>query len=471
MTSAVRPCGFLALLAGLLVGAARGQPPAGVAAWKLDRLVLANGATFDGLVLSDTPDRVRLQVVRRPPGRPSYTYTDTFPRSEIARVFRITDAERDVLKERLAELDPNGEGEQRRMDALELQDADWLGRPRGARRYDGEQFTLTSSAPEEVTRRAAVRLEQVYAAFARFLPPTRPEGKPTVVLLAPDAAEYAALLGPAGVPFLRHPAVYDPAANRIVCGHDLRKSGADLQAARAENRKQLDEVDRYEQRVRKLYRGAKADLDRHLAVAARERQKVKAADEANAATFDKVTARLFAILYHEAFHAYASTFVYPPLPADAVAAGRGTGELPRWLNEGLAQVFESAVVEAGELRADHPDPDRLDRAKKRLAAKEPGAGLVPLADLLTAGKDQFRAAHADQAAAADRAYLSGWALAHYLTFDRRLIGTKAFEKYLAAVNTGADPRAALAGPAGPAVAALARGRPGDLGRGGAGGSV
>ena len=156
--------------------------------------------------------------------------------------------------------------------------------------------------------------------------------------------------------------------------------------------------------------------------------------------FNEATARLFALLYHEAFHAYVATFVYPPLKADDVRAGKGTGELPRWLNEGLAQIFETAVVEVGELRADRPDPDRLQRTKDRLKGKNGGA-LVPLGDLLTTGRDAFLATHADQKLASDRAYLTCWALGHYLTFDRRLIGTDAFNKYLVAMNGGGDSEA------------------------------
>jgi hypothetical protein len=138
-----------------------------------------------------------------------------------------------------------------------------------------------------------------------------------------------------------------------------------------------------------------------------------------------------------------SAFVYPPLKPERVRAGDGTGELPRWLNEGLAQLFETAVVEAGEVRADHPDGERLQRAKDWLKGKNGGA-LVPLADLLAVGRDAFLASHADQKAASDRAYLSSWALAYYLTFDRRLIGTAAFRKYLVAVNGGGDPKRAFA---------------------------
>ncbi|HEX4607040.1 MAG TPA: hypothetical protein VH092_02435, partial [Urbifossiella sp.] len=140
--------------------------------------------------------------------------------------------------------------------------------------------------------------------------------------------------------------------------------------------------------------------------------------------------------------AYAAAFAYPPLPADRVKTGDGTGELPRWLNEGLAQVFERAVVEAGEVRADAPDPERLLRVKDILRKKN-GAALMPLAELLAAGPDVFLAHHGGGRADADRAYLTCWALAHYLTFDRRAVGSAGFRAYLTAVNTGADPRQAF----------------------------
>lgn len=432
-------CGCWIALVFLPLVAVAQTPTPGMAPWAYDELVLTNGAKFQGLILIEGGDRIRFRSVRRQPGRPTVTLTDTFTLTEIKQIRRLPEAERKLLQERLAELDPTGKGEQERMESLVLSDETWLGRPAAAKRYDSDYFTLASGASEEVTRRAAVRLEQIYTAFTRVLPPTG-DGRPTSILLAPDGEEYRTLLGRAGLPALLNPAVFDPQGGRILCGSDLRRLGTELQAARAEHRKQLAAVEQYEQSVRKLYKSSKSELDRHLDAAARERRKVLAADRANDARFDQATAKLFAVLYHEAFHAYVSTFVYRPLPAEAVAPGRGTGELPRWLNEGLAQVFETAVVEAGELRADHADRERLARVKDLLK----GDGLVPLGDVLVAGRDLFRAAHADQAAAADRAYLSCWGLAHYLTFNRRVFGTPMFDRYLTAVNTGTDPRAAFA---------------------------
>ena len=68
---------------------------------------------------------------------------------------------------------------------------------------------------------------------------------------------------------------------------------------------------------------------------------------------------------------------------------------------------------------------------------------MPLSDILTANKESFLTKHADQTAAADRAYLTCWSAAYYLTFERRLIGTAKFRTYLASINSGGDPRPAF----------------------------
>jgi hypothetical protein len=424
------------LLLVLVASPLRADGPVGTGTpWPFDEVTLTNGAKFRGLLLEERSDGYSFQVVRRLPGRPTLTLTTFFGRQEVADIKRLSATDRATLKEKLAELDPTGASERRRMEDLELAAADWPGEPGRARRYDSDHFILISSASEEITRRAAVRLEQIYAAFTRVLPPRYPAGRPTTILLAGQMDEYAKLVG-ATAGRVSNPAVYDPATNRVLCGSNLRQLGERLAETRQHHVEQLAALHKYETEIRKLYKNQRADRERFLDVARRQRERVKTAERVNDAAFDRATRRLFAVLYHEAFHSYVATFVYPPLSVADVRAGKGTGKLPRWLNEGLAQLFETAVVEAGELRIGHADTDRLDRVRDRLRGKHDG--LLPVMELLRSGKETYMAAHAGQHATADRAYLTAWAVTHYLTFNRRLIGTKKFEKYLIAVNSGGD---------------------------------
>jgi len=429
----------------LLLFAARtpAQAPLGAgAAWPTDEVTLVNGAKFQGLIVEETVFGLTFQTVKRPPGRPTLTFTTFFAKKEIDAVKKLSDADRATLRARLADLDSNGTGERLRMDGLDLVSVEWLGQKNGAKRYEADRFVLLSAAPEEVTRRAAVRLEQIYTAFARFMPARFEAARPTSVELAGDLDQYKRLLKASAGQVL-NAAVYFPSENRILCGTDLRRLGDELHRTRLHHLQQLAATDKYEKEIRELYKGSKPDLDRFLGVVKREREKVAAADRENDRTFDGATRRLFAILYHEAFHSYAMTYVYPARSAADVKAGKGTGELPRFLNEGLAQLFENPVIEAGELRVGHADADRLKRVQDWLAGKN-APGLVPLADLLKAGRETFLTAHANQQASADRTYLTCWALAFHLMFERRLIGTAAFDDYLKSLNTGGDPAKAFA---------------------------
>jgi len=159
----------------------------------------------------------------------------------------------------------------------------------------------------------------------------------------------------------------------------------------------------------------KSQMDESLAANA-ERQRT------NERKFAEVTGQMFTRLAHEAFHAYLGTFVFPP----------DQRQVPRWLNEGLAQVFECGQLDGDSLRLDAPDKLRLARLRADLA-KEP----LPLAQLLTAEEREFLGPHA--ATASQRHYLYAWGLANHLTFRESLLASPRLDEYVAASEQPADP--------------------------------
>jgi Protein of unknown function (DUF1570) len=419
-------------LAGLLLTLATAAEPGAVkSGWKFDAIHLKNGSVLRGLILEETPTHVRFQNVRRQPGRPTVVFTTLLARSDITRWEKLSDDERQLLKSRLDQLDPANEGERQRMEELDLQKAAWAERPKGALRYDSDQFSLLSNAPEEIVRRSAVRLEQIYTAYSRFLTPRHKGAAPTSILLYASIEEYQKAIAGGGRKFV-NPAFFDPTANRIVCACDLQRLGEDLEEVQRKHRELRDDLDKQEAELRRLYAKNKDELARHLQSVTDLRKRIADADRRNDAVFDKATRQLFSLLYHEAFHAYVNSFVYPPAPHGP--SEQSPGELPRWLNEGLAQVFETAIVEAGEMRVGHAERDRLFRTKDLVRNGE----MLALKDLLHSGPKQFIVVHGGDRFESDRAYLTSWALSHYLMFERKLIGTAELDTFVRQLNEKAD---------------------------------
>lgn len=403
-------------------------PPAPAAPddWKFDIVYLQNGRSMRGLVVSQNAREVVFRTVVRRPGRPTIVFRHVLGRAEVDSLELLNDPDRELLKKRLDALDRTGKGEELSMARLEIKPVSWGKNGKGWR-YESVLFALESNAPEDTFRRAAHRLEQIFSAYARFLPPRHQSAEPTAILLAVSQPDYQALLKARGR-VLRNPAFYDEKRNEVVCGCELTRLSETLERAKQQVQQILEQVKAKEEELAKVYGGkVPAALWRPLTEAKQEADRqVKRCDEA----FQAETRQLFRTLYHEAFHAYLANFVYSSSEA----------AVPLWLNEGLAQVFETAFVEAGELRVGHADKVRLGRVQEALKDDK----VLPLIDLLRSGPKQFVVLHAGDEAMSDRHYLAAWALAFYLTFERKLLGTPAMDEYVTALRRRANPVAAFA---------------------------
>src|SRR5262249_31293953 len=246
-----------------------------------------------GLVVRETPSEVLLWMVSRKPGERAFARLWTEPREEIDSVEKLDGRDRKLLVERVKALDPSGKLETERMKSLQLQEIPSKGDSTAtALRYNSVYFTLESNAEEDLVRRAAVRLDQIYSSYARFLPPRLDSGEPTTILLVRSFDDFQRVLKDKGRTLL-NPAVYNSEANRIVCWSELQKLGEDMGRARKLNQQLLDELDQRKTDLSKLYKKVPADLLAELEEKRRQILKAKRANEiAFDATFRKTTQRL-----------------------------------------------------------------------------------------------------------------------------------------------------------------------------------
>ncbi len=243
----------LLLFCGIAVVPALAAVPEASDAWKFDTITLKNGTRHRGSIVREEAGTVVFHDVHRHPGRPTVVIARNFAASHIERIERIDDKERTRLRERLKALDPTGKMEDERIRALDLKPAEWVWgqQTKGGLSYDREgHFTLFSTARRDIVERAALRLEEVYAAYTSYLPPRRlprpdkaPAPRPlvplqqlfgadgatsprlmlratTTILLAQSRAEYHEMLKSTGLNLL-NPAYYDAARNEVVCASEL----------------------------------------------------------------------------------------------------------------------------------------------------------------------------------------------------------------------------------------------------------
>lgn len=420
---------------------AEGLDLAAIAHWPLERLELKGGRVFRGLVrareLYDSAENVPFISVQRPAGRPMNTSVWSFPKESIAKVDFLPDEERAKLVERLEWFRNRGAYQSQELAQLVLKP----GKPGGPQWYfDGPWFRLESWTDKEMTRLSILRIEQMFAAYSEILPHrTRPH-QPLRIFLFGSMREYLDFQTQLKYQ-VENPALYEAKLNLLAAGSELTAySGrlAEVRRRHAAIKAQYDKLAaEMPAAIKKLSddlerSGVSAEGRRNLRVEALRKWKeelaevdrsMRAIENSNTAQFDLVTKEMLARLNHEAFHAYLENFVYPHDKTD----------IPRWLNEGLAQMFEEGLLEAGTLRLDAPSRKRLSALQSELHSQSDAP--KALAELLTADALRFLATHSTSAEVSQRHYLYSWGLAHYLAVRQPILDTQRVDRYVA-LNQG-----------------------------------
>jgi hypothetical protein len=396
--------------------------------WPTERVLLQDGPVYYGYIESEGDAWVNFIQVQIIPGRPVFLVIRPIERAKIAKMERLDKERRAALRQRIDAFINRARIEAARMEAVPLRSETRDGAP--CYRYAGKWFALESTIDEAFTRRMIVRLEQVFTGFRQILPPRSEPRRPLQIAVFDAMTGYRARLGQLGIQ-IDNPACFVPSENLIAAGSNARQFAAELARIKAQHAQieaDLKNLRRnLPERLAALAKQMRADgvppdqiaktlhNEGHRCqeeIARKEAELLKVNRE-NERLFQSAAGRMLARLYHEAFHAYLENYVYP----------RASHDVPLWLDEGLAQVFESGLLDADSLRIDAPNRELLKRLKTDLAGKEP----LSLRKLLSADQQAFLGA--DNGA---RYYACAWGLAYYLTFEKHALGGPAMNRYVGA---------------------------------------
>lgn len=399
--------------------------------WPLERVILADGKSYQGLVAYEGASSIEFIEVRRPRGKPMFLVVRPITRKSIISWERLTTEQQQELRARLQKFKQRALIEGRRMEDLALTATSQDGHT--AWHYQGSSFELESTADELMTRRVVVRLGQIFTAYRQLLPSRFSGAGKVQIRIFGSTQQYRDALMELNLD-IKNPAVYLPDKNLILAGSELNRFDDDLAHVAKQHReikKQLDTLViqapvRLKDLGDELKKNEVPTGDRLKILLAEQRKwndyrkniqkKIAAIDRKNAARFNEVAGQMLIRLAHEAFHAYLETRVYP----------RQAFDVPRWLNEGLAQTFEAGLLEADTLRVDAPNLLALSQLQHDLRGEQP----LSLAELLSAGSDTFLSSHAGNPQTASRSYYYSWGLAYYLAFNEGILDSPRFAAYL-----------------------------------------
>jgi hypothetical protein len=133
---------------------------------------------------------------------------------------------------------------------------------------------------------------------------------------------------------------------------------------------------------------------------------------------DPLDARTWQVVQHEGFHQFARAVI--------------GGDMPIWVNEGLAEYFGEAIFTGDGFVTGVIPPWRLQRVRQQIREQK----FMPIEGMMTLSHDQWNAM-------LDRAnYDQAWAMVHFLAHGEDGRYQRAFAQFMNAINRRADWRQA-----------------------------
>ena len=444
-----------------------------------DVVRLKDGTTRSGRLLSESADEVVIEtLIKGAKGQVVGTAKVTIARAQIVSIDRTSPEVRRLAEERAKNFAERG---LRRAEALNrvvpvpvrFQGLDGY-------RVTGLHYVLESSCSIAFVKDVAVCLEELFASYERFFGIRRNGQQKVKVLMFADRLQYEFYNLHAVEGKIAAVAYYRPSDN-VVAAYNMvekdkeqqirmeiegllqdmdkyrtrllaaerqvaalmpkwRQQVADeanelrrqiIEDAQGEKNKRLADIDNQEKKMVADLKEGKTSASAELQAARRslteDVEKCRRVIEHNENVLVQQNREVFETLFHEAFHAFASTYLWE---------GSGKKEFPRWLHEGMASYFETATVEGALLvhGAPHARYVQLIREKQTMRTT------MPVAKVVQGGPEEFTLVHSSNVNRPTDYYAQSWALAHY-------VAMRASKEQLAAyvddVLAGKDPVAAF----------------------------
>ncbi|MEX0793587.1 MAG: DUF1570 domain-containing protein [Pirellulaceae bacterium] len=394
--------------------------PGNLRALPKEKIHLEGDQILEGMVLDQDAGEIEFLEIILPPGRPVYAVIQTFPRQRVRRIETVSAQEKARLEDWVDDFRNRTHYRAREEAEIELSEVEL--EDHKFRHFTGDRFVLLSQLDEDLTRKLALRVDQVFYAFRHLLPPRLEPRSVSRILVFGSMDHYHAHLRRIGLT-AENPAIFLPEQNMVLVGTDLRRFQAEVKIAETQHQRIRDrwaEIDKSLPKTLNDYAkqlrtdGASPDevaaetaMRREAWVRDRDRQLREMSQlerQNNLATLDLLN-QAFRRISHEAFHAYLENYIYPHDQYD----------VPVWLNEGLAQLFEHAQFENGMFRIDAPPAEPLRRLQARLS-REPDFNLAEILERQQTSFLLFERLHEDH-----QLYDIAWGLAWYLVFERELL--------------------------------------------------
>ncbi|PHR99520.1 MAG: hypothetical protein COA78_24975 [Blastopirellula sp.] len=384
-----------------------------------DTLLLKTGETRTGLITSENNFEIELMEIERPPGRPSFAVVRVYSKVTIDKILRINQAERSRLETIAERMRNRVQIEAKQLSEVRLKEIEHEGEE--YLHFAGHGFVLLSRVDESLTRKIAVRADQVFRAFRHTLPVQVQSDSMLRIIVLGSSQQYKTFTQQIGLTVV-NPAVYLPEQNLIVISTNLELFSQRLKLAIQEHDAQREQWKQQEgflpQQLVTLGKQLRLDgynkqaIDSELAIRKLAWQKdrdsnlrqLQTADRRNQTQLDHLLSQALRRLSHESFHAYLENFVFP----------HNSHDVPIWLNEGLAQLFEHGQLEDEMFRIDQPPAEFFQRIQKSLDRDQ-----LSVAKLLLDDRNQFLFSEALHHESTQ--YDAAWAMVWYLIYRHQLL--------------------------------------------------